>query len=272
MPTEVLSYYLKNKDRKVRLGFQVILQCAPFLKGLKVSGLISMENESYSELEEMFSGMEINFYKLSCSEGKCLVLFYRPKELEEYMNQPKLRELIGQYGYKESNIEEMLAHLSERIRECTAKGIGSVSYTHLDVYKRQLVEEGIDEADAFVALTGMDEENIILSLFAKSQNVDKIVTKVNEDRRARMVEDFGIDSIVSVKTATADAIMSYVRARKNSQGSANVETMYQLVDDKVEALEFIVKAETNYTGIPLKNLCLLYTSLQIMVCFQRKIR
>ena len=124
MPTEVLSYYLKNKDRKVRLGFQVILQCAPFLKGLKVSGLISMENESYSELEEMFSGMEINFYKLSCSEGKCLVLFYRPKELEKYMNQPKLRELIGQYGYKESNIEEMLAHLSERICECTAQGIG----------------------------------------------------------------------------------------------------------------------------------------------------
>ena len=67
---------------------------------------------------------EINFYKLSCSEGKCLVLFYRPRELEEYMNQPKLRELIGQYGYKESNIEEMLAHLSERICECTAQGIG----------------------------------------------------------------------------------------------------------------------------------------------------
>ena len=87
-----------------------------------------------------------------------------------------------------------------------------------------LVEEGVEEADAFVALTGMDEENIILSLYAKSQNVDKIVAKVNEDRRARMVEEFGIDSIVSVKTATADAIMSYVRARKNSQASANIET------------------------------------------------
>ena len=86
MPTEVLSYYLKNEDRKVRLGFQVILQCAPFLKGLKVSGLISMENELYFELEEMFSGMEINFHKLSCSKGKCLVLFYRPKELEEYLS------------------------------------------------------------------------------------------------------------------------------------------------------------------------------------------
>ena len=76
----------------------------------------------------------------------------------------------------------------------------------------------MEEADAFVALTGMDEENIILSLYAKSQNVDKIVAKVNEDRRARMVEEFGIDSIVSVKTATADAIMSYVRASKKFPG------------------------------------------------------
>lgn len=129
MPTEVLSYYLKNKDRKVRLGFQVILQCAPFLKGLKVSGLISMENESYSELEEMFSGMEINFYKLSCSEGKCLVLFYRPKELEEYMNQPKLRELIGQYGYKESNIEEMLGTFCQNVS-------ASVLHKELDSHMR----------------------------------------------------------------------------------------------------------------------------------------
>ena len=63
MPTEVLSYYLKNKDRKVRLGFQVILQCAPFLKGLKVSGLISMENESYSELEEMSKDIQSKIIK-----------------------------------------------------------------------------------------------------------------------------------------------------------------------------------------------------------------
>ena len=131
-----------------------------------------------------------------------------------------------------------------------------------------LVEEGVEEADAFVALTGMDEENIILSLYAKSQNVDKIVAKVNEDRRARMVEEFGIDSIVSVKTATADAIMSYVRARKNSQASANIETMYQLVDDKVEALEFIIKSATEYTGIPLKDLALKPNNL--IVCIGRK--
>lgn len=79
MPTEVLSYYLKNKDRKVRLGFQVILQCAPFLKGLKVSGLISMENESYSELEEMFSGMEIQFLLNILLRGEMPCPFLSPQ-------------------------------------------------------------------------------------------------------------------------------------------------------------------------------------------------
>lgn len=83
-----------------------------------------------------------------------------------------------------------------------------------------------------------------------------------------MVEDFGIDSIVSAKTATADSILSYVRARKNSQGSSNVETLYQLVDDKIEALEFIIKSETRYTGIPLKDLTL--RSNNLIACISRK--
>lgn len=131
-----------------------------------------------------------------------------------------------------------------------------------------LLEESVGEADAFIALTGMDEENIITSLFAKSQGASKIIVKVNEDQRAKMIEDLGIDSVVSAKTATADAIISYVRARKNSQGSANVETMYQLVDDKVEALEFIVKTETRYTDIPLKELSL--KSNNLIACIARK--
>ena len=131
-----------------------------------------------------------------------------------------------------------------------------------------LIEEGIEEADAFVGLTGMDEENIITALFAKSQGATKIIAKINEDRRASMVEDFGIDSIVSAKTATADAILSYVRARKNSQGSANVETLYQLVDEKVEALEFIIRAETRYTGVPLKDLQI--RSNNLIACIARK--
>lgn len=117
-----------------------------------------------------------------------------------------------------------------------------------------LLEEGIQEADAFVALTSMDEENIIMSLFAKTQGVGKIVVKVNEDSRAQMVEGIGIDSIVSTKSATADTIMNYVRARMNSYQIANVETIYQLLNGKVEALEFIIKKECDFINVPLKEL------------------
>lgn len=117
-----------------------------------------------------------------------------------------------------------------------------------------LVEEGIGESDAVVALTGMDEENIIMSLFAKAQGVDKIIAKVNEDSRAQMVEGLGIDSIVSVKSAAADEIVNYVRAMKNSYSSANVETSYRLLGGKVEAMEFIIRKECSFTNIALKDL------------------
>ena len=133
-----------------------------------------------------------------------------------------------------------------------------------------LVEEGINEADALIALTGMDEENIIMALFAKLQGVNKIVAKVNEDSRAQMVEGLGIDSIVSAKSATADAIISYVRARNESASNANVESMYQLLGGKVEALEFIVKCECSFTNVPLRELRTKKNNL--IACIGRKRR
>ncbi len=134
-----------------------------------------------------------------------------------------------------------------------------------------LLEEGLQKTDAFIALTGMDEENIIMSLFARKQNVSKVIVKINEDRRAMMIDELGLDSIVSAKSATADTILGYVRARRNSQSSANVETMYQLLDGRVEALEFIIKAETAYTGIPLKKLELKANNIIACIARGRKI-
>lgn len=131
-----------------------------------------------------------------------------------------------------------------------------------------LLEEGVRETDALVALTGVDEENIIMGLFAKKQGVQKIIAKVNEDSRAQMVEGLGIDSIVSAKTATADAIFSYVRARQNSLSSTNIESMYRLVDDRVEALEFVVREETKYTNVSLKDLKIKPNNL--IACIGRK--
>ena len=108
------------------------------------------------------------------------------------------------------------------------------------------MEEGIEQADAVVALTGMDEENIIMSLYAKMKNVSKVVAKINEDSRVQMVERLGIESIVSAKSVTADAILSYVRARQNSAENENVETMYKFVNGRVEAAEFLIKKESKY--------------------------
>ena len=133
-----------------------------------------------------------------------------------------------------------------------------------------LMEEGIHEADALIALTGMDEENIIMALFAKLKGVNKIVAKVNEDSRAQMVEGLGIDSIVSAKSATADAIMSYVRARNESASNVNVESMYQLLGGKVEALEFIIKCECSFTNVPLRELRTKQNNL--IACIGRKRR
>ncbi|MCI8415932.1 MAG: Trk system potassium transporter TrkA [Lachnospiraceae bacterium] len=117
-----------------------------------------------------------------------------------------------------------------------------------------LEEEGLENADAFVSLTGIDEENIIMSMYAKARKVSKVITKINEEGLREMVEEMGMESVVSAKDITANMVLSYVRAMKNSMGSANVETMYRLIGDKVEALEFWIKEKTSYTGIPLKDL------------------
>lgn len=139
--------------------------------------------------------------------------------------------------------------------EDLCEALRKVTVIHGDATDHDLLlEEGVREADALVALTGVDEENIIMGLFAKKQGVRKIIAKVNEDSRAQMVEGLGIDSIVSSKNATVDAIFSYVRARQNSLSSANIESMYRLVDDRVEALEFVIKEDTKYTNIALKDL------------------
>ena len=124
MPAEVLSYFLKNNDRRLRLAFQVVLQCAPFLKGLKVSCVISMDICLYDGLSELLQDTGIAYRRLSCSEGKCLVLFYRPGELERYLNGPKIRSLIHEYGYGRMDLDDMLCRLCSRVGDFAKQGMG----------------------------------------------------------------------------------------------------------------------------------------------------
>lgn len=116
-----------------------------------------------------------------------------------------------------------------------------------------LLEEGLRSIDAFVSLTGMDEENILISIFAALQNVPKVISKINRDELSSMAEKLGLDCMVSPKKIISDVMVRYARALQNSVGS-NVETLYKLMDDQAEALEFNAKTDPKMTDIPLKDL------------------
>ena len=129
-----------------------------------------------------------------------------------------------------------------------------VSVIHGDASDQQLLqEEGIRQTDAFASLTGFDEENIMLSLYAASQSKAKLITKVNRIAFEDVIGSMNLGSVIYPKLITADTILQYVRAMQNSLGS-NVETLYKIVANRAEALEFRVGKESPLIGIPLENL------------------
>ncbi|MCH5171557.1 MAG: Trk system potassium transporter TrkA [Erysipelotrichales bacterium] len=133
------------------------------------------------------------------------------------------------------------------------------SFSHVEIIEGDgtdqsiLESEGIENIDAFLALTGVDEENIIISMFAQKRNAKKIITKVNNPNLNSMMETIGMASVFSPQEIIANQVLSYIRAKANKRGS-NVKTLYKLVDQKVEALEFNVKKKGKIVDVPLKNL------------------
>lgn len=125
-----------------------------------------------------------------------------------------------------------------------------------------LLEEGMPQAESFVALTNFDEENIMLSLFVKSISKAKLITKVHRIAYDEIIEELDLGSVIYPKYITSESIIKYVRAMQNSIGS-NIETLYRMNNDRVEALEFIVKEDSPVVGIPLQNLNL---KPNILIC------
>ena len=116
-----------------------------------------------------------------------------------------------------------------------------------------LAEVGITTTDALVALTGIDEENIMLTLHAKQVSKAKVVTKINRITFTKVINNLNLGSVIYPKYITAETIISYVRAKQASIGS-NVETVYQFQEGQAEAVEFKVKDTPSINGIPLKDL------------------
>lgn len=117
-----------------------------------------------------------------------------------------------------------------------------------------LLEEGIEKADSVVALTNIDEENIILSLFARSKTKGKLITKINRIAYDDVIRKLDLDTIIYPKTLTAENVLRFVRAKNNSIRSSNIETMHFILDGKAEALEFYVNEKSQIIEKPLFEL------------------
>ena len=134
-----------------------------------------------------------------------------------------------------------------------------------------LREEGVERAEAVVALTGIDEENILLTLFARRVSEAKTITKINRITFQDVINSLDLGSVIYPKYITAEAIIRYVRAMRESMDS-NIETLYHMFDHRAEAVEFRVEAHSAVTGIPLKDLHLKDSLLVCAIYRNGKVR
>lgn len=148
-----------------------------------------------------------------------------------------------------------VVEIDEKTAEQLTEELPASVIIHGDGAQQELLlEEGLRSTDAFVTLTGLDEQNILISIYAMSQNVPKVIAKVSRDELSAMAEKLGLDCIVNPRKIVSDVLVQYARALENSHGTS-VETLYKLMDGHAEALEFHVhQSIEGLTDIPLKLL------------------
>ena len=117
-----------------------------------------------------------------------------------------------------------------------------------------LIREGLENADAFVPLTGIDEENILLTLYAKRMTNAKVVTKVNRINFKSVINSLELGSVIHPRLLISEMILTYVRGMRNSMNSDNIEALYHWFEDRVEAIEFRIKGDSAVIDIPLCKL------------------
>ncbi|HHX52130.1 MAG TPA: Trk system potassium transporter TrkA [Erysipelothrix sp.] len=141
---------------------------------------------------------------------------------------------------EESKVRIKVLEIDEKVADELSENFPKIEVVLADGSNLStLKEQGARNYDALLALTGIDEENIIISMVAKSLGIKKRVTKINRTELLEIVEEVGLQSIITPKRLIADKIVQYVRALENTQGSS-VEALYTIVSDEVEALQFKV--------------------------------
>lgn len=191
-------------------------------------------------------GIKTHQVKSTLIVGGGTIAYYLAKQLLEMRVEVRIIE----------QRKERCEELSELLPEATIlQGDGTD--------KELLLEEGLKHTEAFVALTNMDEENLMLAMLARKYSDAKQIAKVNRIHFEEVIDDLDIDSVIYPKNLTADHITRYTRAMQNSMGS-NVETLYKILDGKAEALEFVIREESKVTGYPLAELRL---KDNLLVCY-----
>ena len=195
---------------------------------------------SARELESFFR--KLNIFKARANNimivGASRIAYYLVKELQD--------------------IQKRMTVIDSNAARCQAMSekFPGVLVIHGDGADSELLsEERISEMDAFVPLTGLDETNIILAMYASQFPNCKVVAKINRPSFADLANQKGlVDSVVSTAAVTSETIARYVRAMQNSFDSDNIKTLHRLVGGRVEALEFNVGPGLPFIGVPLKDL------------------
>lgn len=189
-----------------------------------------------------------------------------------------LKEFLAKIGFSDSKIKDIMiigggrtsVYLTERLIEnkCNVKIIEkdydrcvelsdllpkATIINGLESDQGLLEEEGMENMDAVICLTGHDEENIIVSMYAHQKKIKKVIARVDLSNFASILETIGTATVVSPKEITANRIISYVRSTENLHGS-NIITLYKLVNNQVEAIEFIAKSSSKLLGIKIKDI------------------
>ena len=191
-------------------------------------------------------GIPTHQVKSTLIVGGGMIAFYLAKQLLEMRVDVRIIE----------QNKERCEMLSEELPDATIlQGNGTD--------KEFLLEEGLAHTESLVALTNMDEENLMLALLARKYSEAKLVAKVNRIHFEEVIDDLDIDSIIYPKNLAAEHIVRYTRAMQNSLGS-NVETLYKVMDGAAEALEFVIREESHVTNRTLRELSL---KDNLLVCY-----
>lgn len=224
---------------------QVVIPNGDFvLKNNDMVSMMAVPKETAKFFRKM--GIPTHQAKSTLIVGGGTIAFYLAKQLLEMKVDVRIIE----------QNKERCEMLSEQLPEATIlQGDGTD--------KEFLLEEGLMHTDSFVALTNMDEENLMLALLARKYSNAKLIAKVNRIHFEEVVDELDIDSVIYPKNLAADHIVRYTRAMQNSLGS-NVETLYKILDGQAEALEFVIREDSSVTNqrlmdLPLKD--------HLLVCY-----